>query len=83
MNRRRKNAGASSRKFDAQRLPKLCGADIELGNFVLGLRSNRGTGFEASRLLLREIDGLPRVERSRGEPCDCAACRHSRESSEP
>lgn len=82
MNRRNTNVGASGGRLDAGRLPKLCGADIELGNFVLGLRSKRGTGFEASRLLLGEIDGLPRVERFRGEPCDCAACRRARESSE-
>lgn len=82
MNRRNTNVGASGGRLDAGRLPKLCGADIELGNFVLGLRSKRGTGSEASRLLLGEIDGLPRVERFRGEPCDCAACRRARESSE-
>jgi Pup amidohydrolase len=61
-----------------KRLPKLCGADIELGNFVLGLQTKHGTGSEASRLLLREIDGLPRTERFRGEPCDCPACRRAR-----
>jgi hypothetical protein len=82
MNRRNTNVGASGGRLDAGRLPKLCGADIELGNFVLGLRSKRGTGSEASRLLLGEIDGLPRLERFRGEPCDCAACRRARESSE-
>ncbi len=42
-----------------RRLPKLCGADIELGNFVLGLSRSGGTGYEASRALLREIQGLP------------------------
>src|ERR1044071_4291309 len=60
------------------RLPKLCGADIELGNFILGIESRGGTGYEASRLLLREIDGLPRGDQSRGEPCDCAACKRAR-----
>ncbi len=82
MNRRNTNVGSSGGRLDAGRLPKLCGADIELGNFVLGLRSKRGTGSEASRLLLGEIDGLPRLERFRGEPCDCAACRRAHESSE-
>lgn len=72
----------SRRPMEDTRLPKLCGADIELGNFVLGLQSQRGTGYEASRLLLGEIDGLPRVEKFRGEPCDCPACRRARESSE-
>src|SRR6185312_4896745 len=62
--------------------PKLCGADIELGNFVLGVQSNRGTGFEASRLLLREIDGLPRANTFRGEACNCAACTKEREALE-
>ncbi|HXF39676.1 MAG TPA: proteasome accessory factor PafA2 family protein [Blastocatellia bacterium] len=62
--------------------PKLCGADIELGNFVLGVQTNRGTGFEASRLLLREIDGLPRANTFRGESCNCAACTKEREALE-
>jgi proteasome accessory factor A len=35
--------------------PKLCGADIELGNFILGLQRPDGTGDLASRALLREI----------------------------
>jgi proteasome accessory factor A len=43
------------------RLPKLCGADIELGNFILGLERRGSTGYEASRALLREIEGLPRT----------------------
>ena len=41
------------------RLPKLCGGDIELGNFVLGA-PGLDTGAQASRALLAEIDGLPR-----------------------
>ncbi len=41
------------------RLPKLCGSDVELGNFVLGGASPRGTGEEASRALLAEIRGYP------------------------
>src|SRR6185369_587036 len=41
------------------RIPKLCGADVELGNSVLGLVREGGTGREASRLLLAEIDGVP------------------------
>ncbi|MFY9555513.1 MAG: proteasome accessory factor PafA2 family protein [Blastocatellia bacterium] len=64
-------------------LPKLCGADVELGNFVLGVEMGRGTGYEASRLLLREIEGLPRADKSRGEPCDCTACRRARSSADP
>jgi len=38
------------------RVPKLCGADVELGNFILGLERLSGTGREASRALLREIE---------------------------
>ena len=70
-------------QLEHTRLPKLCGADIELGNFLLGLQSTRGTGYEASRLLLGEIDGLPHADKFRGEPCDCPACRRARESSDP
>jgi proteasome accessory factor A len=43
-------------------VPKLCGADVELGNFVLGLERFAGTGYEASRALLREIEA-PYAER--------------------
>jgi proteasome accessory factor A len=41
------------------RLPKLCGGDIELGNFVLGA-PGPDSGAQASRALLAGIDGLPR-----------------------
>ncbi len=50
-----------------ERLPKLCGADIELGNFVLGLERLDGTGREASRALLGEI-AAPYTERDGGGP---------------
>lgn len=43
----------------ATALPKLCGADIELGNFVVGQGQIGGTGHQASRALLAEIGGLP------------------------
>ncbi|MBD3163168.1 MAG: hypothetical protein GF328_13785 [Candidatus Latescibacteria bacterium] len=51
-------------RFDetaAAGLPKLCGSDVELGNFILGIEDARvlDTCQEASRALLREIDGLP------------------------
>ena len=60
----------------AARVPVLCGADIELGNFVLGARTREGTGDKASRALLREIEGLPRASRSRPPAgCDCPMCR--------
>ena len=41
------------------RVPKVCGADMELGNFVLGLPSRDGTGDVASRLLLSQVEGIP------------------------
>lgn len=44
----------------ASALPKLCGADIELGNFIVGLEQSAGTGYQASRALLAKIHGLPR-----------------------
>jgi Pup amidohydrolase len=58
-----------------RRFPILCGADIELGNFVLGLKHEDGTGDTASHALLREIEGLPRVKRSSSRSCDCDVCR--------
>jgi proteasome accessory factor A len=40
-------------------VPKLCGADIELGNFLLGRQASpRGSGREAAGLLLREVSRL-------------------------
>ena len=50
------------------RLPKVCGADFELGNFVLGINDFTGSGREASRALLAAIEGYPR-----GEFYRCAA----------
>jgi len=44
------------------RLLKVCGADFELGNFVLGLDRLDSSGREASRALLAAIKGLPRRE---------------------
>ena len=38
---------------------KLVGADFELGNFVLGLQRSQGSGPEAARRLLAQIDGVP------------------------
>ena len=40
-------------------MPRLCGADIELGNFIAGMEQAGGTGYEASRALLAEIKVLP------------------------
>jgi proteasome accessory factor A len=47
-------------------LPKLCGADIELGNFITGMQRSDGTGYEASQALLAEIRGLPRAAAGSG-----------------
>jgi len=41
--------------------PILIGADIELANFILGLDRPDGSGYEASRALLREFDGISGV----------------------
>jgi len=41
------------------RLPKVCGADVELGNFILGGDDLWVTERDASRALLRQIRGLP------------------------
>jgi Pup amidohydrolase len=46
-------------------LPKLCGADMELGNFIHGLElptGNVGSGYAASRALLAEIRGIPNLQ---------------------
>ena len=48
---------------DHDRLPKVCGGDVELANFFEGVDRPGGTGYEASRALLREIPGLPRDTR--------------------
>ena len=42
----------------ADTVPKICGADVELGNFIMGLDQPNGTCFQASRALLREIRGI-------------------------
>ena len=55
------------------RLPKLCGADFELGNLILGVDLPNGTGALASRLLLREFNGLPLPRKSQ-PACYCPSC---------
>ena len=47
-------------------VPKLCGGDMELGNFVLGSENSSGTGRVASRALLSKIEGLSASNRSYG-----------------
>lgn len=59
--KKHKKAGASSRK-DRNNLtvPKVCGSDIELGNFFEGTENGSdSTGYEASLALLSEIQGIP------------------------
>ena len=40
------------------RVPKLCGGDLELGNFITGLDGTGCSGATASRALLAEFDGF-------------------------
>jgi proteasome accessory factor A len=54
-----------TKTLEISAVPKLCGADVELGNFILGLEHRLGSGAMASRALLREIEGYP-GERLRG-----------------
>ncbi|HEV8599740.1 MAG TPA: proteasome accessory factor PafA2 family protein [Gemmatimonadales bacterium] len=44
-----------------QTVPKLCGADVELGNFIAGVERPAGTGREASRALLRALASVTPV----------------------
>ena len=60
-------------------IPKLCGADFELGNLVLGVDMPRGTGALAAHLLLREIAGLP-LSRKTPVLCYCPACTARRDA---
>ncbi len=40
-------------------VPRINGADSELGNLIVGRTMTGGTGYEASRLLLDQFDGVP------------------------
>jgi hypothetical protein len=75
-----KRTSTTSAPDEPLRLPMLCGADIELGNFVLGLKRRNGTGDVASHALLGEIEGLPQATRTGSMPCDCLSCSEERES---
>jgi proteasome accessory factor A len=46
-------------KARLESVPKLCGADVELGNFILGGDDDDETAAVAAWALLQEIDGLP------------------------
>ncbi len=57
-----KNSSAETKRRTPPRggpVPKLCGADVEVGNVVRGMDGPRNTARMASRLLLREIPGIP------------------------
>jgi hypothetical protein len=56
--------GRSSRETGRGRdaVAKACGADVELGNFVMGGSPSSDTGREASRALLREVSGVPHLQ---------------------
>jgi Pup amidohydrolase len=51
-------ASASHISTRENRTPKIVGADVELGNFIVGTRSVDGSGYLASRAILREITGV-------------------------
>lgn len=72
-------SGSPPRAPANPRVPKLCGADVELGNLVLGLEHSRGTGALASHLLLREFHGLP-LPRKSVVRCYCPACTARRQA---
>jgi proteasome accessory factor A len=50
---------ANGRDRSPRRVAKVCGADVEVGNFILGRPGDDDTGPEASRAVLRQIDGVP------------------------
>jgi hypothetical protein len=62
MKTRSENRSNSAHEATPLRLPILCGADIELGNFILGLERPDGTAQIAAAALLREIEGVTRQE---------------------
>jgi proteasome accessory factor A len=49
---------SSAHREDSRRVEKLLGADVELGNSIRGARTLGGSGAEASRRLLAQIDGI-------------------------
>ena len=55
-------------------IPKLCGGDIELGNFFTGVDSTEGTGSHAAIALLRKVNGIASQSRTAESACDCADC---------
>src|SRR5262245_40984526 len=47
------------RRKRIQQVPKLLGADVELGNSILGVSDRDGSGHAAARLLLAQVHGCP------------------------
>jgi proteasome accessory factor A len=64
-------------------LPKLCGGDIELGNFLTGVDSSERTGRQAAMAVLGKIRGVASGSRAShaDSGCDCEICcaRRARE----
>lgn len=81
MNTSPSQVGLHNGELPHARLPKLCGADFELGNLVLGIEWPNGTGALASHLLLREFVGLPLARKS-CSVCYCQACTARRRALE-
>lgn len=73
--RRRGGGGAGAQRSWPPRLPKMTGADVELGNFILGGDPATDSCREAARLLLQEIDGLPLVPRYHAATSVSGECR--------
>jgi Pup amidohydrolase len=62
-------------------LPKICGADVELGNFIIGADGPAGTPGAAANALLRQIDGVPASSaRAVLASCTCSQCTARREA---
>jgi hypothetical protein len=68
MKRHLASGAAGSRREGARvRVPKLCGSDSEMGNFVQGVEAHDGTGHAASRALLEMVDGIGPSRRGWGQ----------------
>jgi hypothetical protein len=63
----------------AARVPKIIGYDGEVGNFISGAKRFGSTGREASRALIREIEGGSGRSRKFLLNCPCSDCERRRE----
>jgi hypothetical protein len=61
------------------RLPKVIGYDGEVGNYISGLDLRDGTGREASRALIREVEGVTGLATRYFENCPCDRCERHRD----